>query len=132
MPKVLPHADFILVAVPLTKETINIIGRKELNLLPTRAGLINMSRSATVDYEALAEKLVCGELGGAILDVFETEPLPSDSPLWWTPNLIITPHVSSDDSENYIPLTLDLAFENIRRYLNGKPLKNRVRLTREF
>ena len=132
MADVLPYADFVVVTVPWTKETEKIVGRRELDLLPPRAGLINISRGATVDYVALAEKLSHGELCGAILDVFQPEPLPSDSPLWRTPNLIVTPHVSSDDRDNYIPLTLDLALDNVRRYMNGLPLKNQVRLDREF
>ncbi len=67
-----------------------------------------------------------GAKGGAVLDVFEQEPLPKSSPLWRTPNLIVTPHCSSDDPVNYTPLTLDLVFRNIDRFLAGKPLLNRV------
>jgi phosphoglycerate dehydrogenase-like enzyme len=96
------------------------------------AGLINMGRARVVDYEALAEKLTRGELSGAILDVFDPEPLPADSPLWATPHLLISPHVSSDDVVQYVPLTLDLIFENIRRLLAGRPLKNRVVPEREY
>ena len=81
---------------------------------------------------ALDEKLRKGELSGAVLDVFHTEPLPDDSPLWTTPNLIITPHVSSDDLVNYIPLTLDLTIENLRNELAGRPMKNIVDISREF
>ncbi len=96
-------------------------------LMKPGAGLINMSRAAVVDYEALADKLRDGSLAGAILDVFNPEPLPPDSALWTTPNLVITPHVSSDDDVAYIPLTLDLFFDNMARYLDGRPLRNRVR-----
>ena len=63
----------------------------------------------------------------AVLDVFDPEPLPARSPLWKAPNVIITPHCSSDDSDYYTPRTLDLVFENIERHLAGKPLRNRVR-----
>lgn len=125
--KVLPRADFIVVTTPLTHETLNLIGRKELESMKSQAGLINLARAQVVDYEALAEKLRGGELSGAILDVFDPEPLPSSSPLWKTPNLIMTPHVASDDWDEYMPRTLDIVFENIRRLLTGKPLKNRVR-----
>jgi phosphoglycerate dehydrogenase-like enzyme len=65
-------------------------------------------------------------LAGAILDVFDPEPLPSDSPLWSTPNLIVSPHVSSDDVNGYMPLTLDLVCENLARLLAGRPLVNQV------
>ena len=78
-----------------------------------------------VDYEALRARLERREIS-AILDVFDPEPLPADSPLWQTPNLIITPHCSSDDTELYIPRTLDLFFENMCRFLAGEPLENRV------
>jgi phosphoglycerate dehydrogenase-like enzyme len=131
MGKVLPEADFVVVTVPWTSETEKMIGRRELELLPSHAGLINISRAITMDYEALVEKLTLGQLGGAILDVFQPEPLRSDSFLWSTPNLIITPHVSSDDRDNYIPRTLDLALDNVRRYLRGRPLRNQVNLKRE-
>jgi len=124
--RVLPCADILMVTTPLTGETRGLIGGKELDLLKTDAGLINLGRAQVVDYEALAERLEARRLSGAILDVFDPEPLPSDSRLWQTPNLIITPHVASDDWELYMPLTLDLVFENIRRYLEGRPLKNRV------
>jgi phosphoglycerate dehydrogenase-like enzyme len=61
-----------------------------------------------------------------VLDVFDPEPLPADSPLWKTPNLYISPHCSSDDSEAYLPLTLDLVFENAARLIAGRRVKNRV------
>lgn len=129
---VLARADFVLVMVPLTSQTRGFIGRKELDLMKPQAGLINMSRARVVDYEALADKLARGELSGVILDVFDPEPLPSDSPLWATPNLIITPHVSSDDADGYIPRTLDLFFGNVRRYFSHRPLGNRVEAGREY
>jgi len=90
------------------------------------AGLINYSRANLVEYTALRRKLVEGALT-AILDVFDPEPLPADSPLWDTPNLIVTPHCSSDDAERYTPDTLDLVFRNMARFIAGKPLQNRVR-----
>ena len=89
----LPRADILLVSVPLTRETRGMLGRRELDLLKPEAGLINVARAGVVDYAALAEKLHAGELSGAILDVFDPEPLPADSFLWDTPNLILTPHV---------------------------------------
>ncbi len=123
----LPQADFLLLTTPLTEETRGLIDRRRLALLKPEAGLINMSRAGVVDYSALAEALTAGGLSGAVLDVFDPEPLPADSPLWEVPNLVMTPHVSSDDLGAYIPRTLDLLFENLRRYLDGEPLKNRVR-----
>jgi phosphoglycerate dehydrogenase-like enzyme len=130
--KILPLADIVLVCVPLTAETRQLIGKRELDLMKRDAGLINMARARVVDYDALADKLARGELSGAILDVFDPEPLPADSPLWATPNLVLTPHVSSDDASQYIPRTLDLVFANVARVLAGRPLKNRVRREREY
>lgn len=123
----LPQADFLLLTTPLTDETRGLIDRPRLALMKPSAGLINMSRAGVVDYAALAEALTSGRLAGALLDVFDPEPLPADSPLWDVPNLVMTPHVSSDDLNAYIPRTLDLLFENLRRHLAREPLKNRVR-----
>ena len=88
---------------------------------------MNVGRAATVDYEALADNLRSGHLAGAILDVFDPEPLPSDSKLWDVPNLLVTPHVSADDGNTYVAMTLELVFRNMRRYLAGEPLENVVR-----
>ena len=123
--KLLPRADFVLVTAPLTAETRHMIGARELDLMKPGAGLVNYSRANLVDYGALAKRLRAGKLS-AILDVFDPEPLPRSSPLWNVPNLIITPHCSSDDREQYTPRTLDLVFRNMERFIEGKPLLNRV------
>lgn len=123
--RLLPQADFVLVTAPLTPATRGLIGRRQLDLMKPEAGLINMGRAGLVDYEALADKLTRGEVGGAILDVFDPEPLPSSSLLWRTPNLVLTPHCSSD-APDYADRTLDLFFDNFRRYLAGRPLRNMV------
>ncbi len=130
--QVLPRADFVLIAAPLTAETRGFIGRRQLDLMKPHCGLINLGRAQVVDYDALMDKLHRGELSGAILDVFDPEPLPSDSPLWSTPNLIMTPHVASDDEEEYMPRTVDLVFDNIRRHLAGRPIRNQVRRHLEY
>jgi phosphoglycerate dehydrogenase-like enzyme len=124
--KVLSLADFVHVTLPQTPETIGLIGPAELDAMKPGAGIVNFGRAQVIDYLALVERLVDGRIGGAILDVHDPEPLPEDSPFWDTPNLVITPHVTSDDDISYIPLTLDLVFENLGRMLRGKPLKNRV------
>jgi phosphoglycerate dehydrogenase-like enzyme len=125
--RVLSRSDFVIVTTPFTSETRHLIGREALDAMKPGAGFINLGRAQVVDYEALTEKLAQGYLSGAVLDVFDPEPLPSDSPLWTTPNLVITPHVASDDELEYMPRTLDLVFDNLRRLLAGRPLKNRVR-----
>ena len=125
--RLLPAADFVLVTTPATPETRGLLDRRRLGLMQPTASLINMSRAAVVDYGALADKLREGSLSGAVLDVFDPEPLPAESPLWEVPNLVMTPHVSSDDLEAYIPLTLDLFFDNLARHLEGAALRNVVR-----
>ncbi len=124
--KGLAQADFVLVATPLTPDTHHLIDARALAALKTGAGLINVGRAGVVDYVELAKALKSGKLSGAILDVFDPEPLPASSPLWKVPNLIITPHCSSDDLDHYLPLTLDLAFANVARLRDGKRLKNAV------
>ena len=79
-----------------------------------------------MDYEALCEKLNKSELAGAILDVFSHEPIESSSKLWNTPNLIITPHVSSDDYGTYIKMTLDLFVKNLKLLISNKELVNQI------
>jgi phosphoglycerate dehydrogenase-like enzyme len=122
----LPGADFVVMAVPLTPETRQLLNRARLDFMKPGAGVVNIARAAVLDNAALADKLGRGELAGAVLDVVEPEPLPAESPLWTTPNLIITPHISCDDSEHYNDITLDLWFANLARFLGGRPLKNRV------
>jgi phosphoglycerate dehydrogenase-like enzyme len=129
---VLPEADFVFVAVPLTTETRGLFDRRRLSLIKRGSGIVNVGRAGLMDYDALVKLLRTGDLGGAILDVFDPEPLPSDSPLWRTPNLLITPHVSADDADSYVEMTLDLFFDNVRRYLAGQPLRNVVRPDLEY
>jgi phosphoglycerate dehydrogenase-like enzyme len=129
---ILPQADFVLVTTPLTSRTQNMLGRIELDLLPRHAGLVNLGRAGVIDHEALVDKLNKGELSGAILDVVPEEPLPTHSPLWSTPNLILSPHCAVDDAAIYIPRCLDIFFANLERYIAGKPLVNVVDLTRGY
>lgn len=128
----LPEADFVIVALPLTDQTRGLLSRERLALLKPEAGLVNIGRAGSVDYEALAERLDAGQLAGAILDVFPQEPMPADAPWWNVRNLIITPHVSSDDEEEYAPSTVDLFFRNYRRLRGGEPLMNVVDPARQY
>ncbi len=123
----LPRADCVFVATPLTPETRNLLDARRQALMTRGAGIVNVGRAATMDYEALVGNLRSGHLSGAVLDVFEPEPLPPDSPLWSAPNLVVTPHVSADDGDSYVPLTLELVFRNLERMLEGRPLENVVR-----
>jgi len=124
--KALARADFVVVAAPLTPSTAHLIDAKAISAMKDGAGLINVGRAGVVDYGALVRALNKGKLSGAMLDVFDPEPLPADSPLWRTPNLFITPHCSSDDLDDYLPKTLDLAFDNLARLRAGKALRNAV------
>ena len=124
---VLPRMDYIFVSIPSTAETKGLFSRERLQRLKQGAGVINVGRGSTMDYDALADLLRSGHLSGAVIDVFEAEPLPADSPLWSAPNFVVTPHVSADDGDNYIPITLDLFFNNLKRYIAGEPLMNVVK-----
>ncbi|MBX9905565.1 MAG: D-2-hydroxyacid dehydrogenase [Burkholderiales bacterium] len=124
--RVLPQADFVVLAVPLTAETRHLLDGRRMDLLKPSTGVINIARGPVADYKALEQRLRAGRLGGAVLDVVDPEPLPADSSLWTAPNLIITPHISCDDGEHYIDISLDLWFENLALFLAGKKLKRRI------
>jgi glyoxylate/hydroxypyruvate reductase A len=123
---VLPQADFLVATLPLTRETKNLIDARALDLLKPGAGVVNLGRGATMDYEALVRKLERGELSGAVLDAHDPEPLPPSSPLWSAKNVIVSPHCTSSDTERYVPQTLEQTFENLERFLAGRPLLRRV------
>jgi glyoxylate/hydroxypyruvate reductase A len=128
----LPRADFVVVTTPSTALTDGLFGPAEFDLMKPGAGFVNFGRARVCDYAALAERLRSGRLAGAVLDVFDPEPLPAESELWTLPNLIITPHCSSDDAEGYVPATLDLVFDNAARLLRGETLRNAVDTAREY
>ena len=121
----LPKADFVIIATPLTSETHGFMNRARLALLKPEAGLINVGRAALVDYDAVRDMLNSGALAGALLDVHRPEPLPADSPLWSTRNLIVTPHISCVDPR-YVHFLCDRWFENFARFLAGKPLAGQI------
>ena len=121
--RLLPRADFLILAAPHTDATEGLIGGAELSALPREAALINVGRGSLVDEPALVEALRRGELAAAYLDVFAEEPLPTDSPLWDLPNVLVSPHsASTSDREN--GRITDLFCENLRRWRAGEPLKN--------
>jgi len=116
------EADVLVVTMPLTDASRGVISRGVIAALPEHAWLINVSRGPLVDEPALLEALHGGRLAGAVLDVFGEEPLPPDSPWWDAPNVIITPHISGNTSRFFD----ELVIENVRRYLAGEALLNRV------
>ncbi len=123
---VLPEADFLYLALPETLETKNLINKKRLDMLKPTCGIVNIGRQSVMDYDVLSEKLKKNEIAGAILDVFSHEPIDKSSKLWDIPNLVITPHVSSDDDGNYVELTLDIFFNNLKLFIEKKELLNQV------
>jgi phosphoglycerate dehydrogenase-like enzyme len=119
----LESADVLVVAVPYTPETHNLIDARRIGLLKPGAMVIGISRGNIIEEDALVARLRDGTLAGAGLDVYAEEPVPADSPLWDTLNLVMTPHcapVSSitDDRE------MDIILENVRRFVAGEPLLN--------
>lgn len=123
---VLPEADILYLALPETTETKDLINKKRLNMLKPTCGIINIGRQSVLDYDFLVEKLNNQELSGAILDVFSPEPIETNSKLWHTKNLVITPHVSSDDNGNYVKMTLDLFIKNLKLFIDNKNLTNQI------
>ena len=123
---VLPEADFLYLAVPETNETKGLINQRRLDTLKTSCGIVNIGRQSVMDYEHLLKKLTKNEISGAILDVFSEEPVNKDSKFWDTPNLIITPHISSDSKGNYIEMVLEKFLKNLKLFINKKDLIGQV------
>ncbi len=121
---VLPETDFLVLACPLTEQTRNILSRERIALLPAGAGVINMGRGGLVDQDALCDALDAGSLSGAVLDVFVPEPVPPGHRLWTTRNLIMTPHVSSDDPLAYNSRSLEVFLANLAAFEAGQPMPN--------
>ena len=121
--EMLKQTEVLVIAVPGTPLTRHMIGTHELALLQKGAYLVNTSRGSVVDEAAMIAALQSGQLSGAALDVFQQEPLPKESPIWDLPNVLISPHAASiSDREN--GRITDLFCDNLRRYLDGQPLRN--------
>ena len=130
---VLPRTKILVMALPSTPETVHILNRERIALLPADACVINVGRGTALDQKALAEALNSGKLAGAALDVMDPEPLPQDDPLWDARNIILTPHVSGNMTLGY---TCD---ENVARfcadlenYAAGRPLAGLVDRNRGY
>jgi len=123
LPAMLREPDVLVVIVPHTPQTEKMIGANELALLPRGAYFINIARGAVVDEPALIEALRSGHLSGAALDVFAEEPLPSTSPLWEMPNVLVSPHSASTSDRENARIT-ELFCDNLRRFLKGETLRN--------
>jgi len=125
LPQLLADSDFVVIAMPLTRETKDMIGEKELRSMKATSYLINVARGAIVDETALIRALEEKWIAGAGLDVFITEPLPSDSRFFDLPNLIYSPHISGEMPDYELRAT-EVFCENLKRYLDGKPFLHEV------
>jgi phosphoglycerate dehydrogenase-like enzyme len=118
--KAIATADFIALTVPLTEATRGLIGPAELAVMKPSAWLINIARGPIVDEAALLDALRGNRLGGAVLDVFDEEPLPPGHPLWEFGNVVITPHISGPSTPGEIAPVFN---DNLRRYLSRRRLR---------
>jgi phosphoglycerate dehydrogenase-like enzyme len=131
LPYLLSESDYVVVAVPLTPETRGLIGEAELAAMKPTARIVNIARGAVIDQAALTAALKEKRIAGAALDVFDPEPLPSDSELWGLDNVIVTPHISGG-TPVYMKRAVALFCDNLRRYLDGEPLLNAVDIERGY
>ena len=123
--RALALADVVINVTPLTEQTRNLFSAAQFSAMKPSARFINIGRGASVDEDALIEALRNSTIRGAALDVFQTEPLPADSPLWDVENLIISPHMSGD-VHGYPEVVMGQFIDNLDRYLSGRPLMNIV------
>ncbi len=132
LPDLLAESDFVVIAAPHTPQTVKLFRREQFRRMKPTAYLINIGRGAIVDLADLTAALAAGEIAGAALDVFETEPLPADHPLWrMGERVILTPHVAGYSpriAERHLAVLLD----NVGRFVRGEPLRNVVDKTQWF
>lgn len=125
LPRLLAESDFVVLAAPATPETAALINAETLRRMKRTAFVINIARGSLVDEAALLDAIKSETIAGAALDVFEPEPLPDQSELWRTPQVLVTPHISNA-SEHSSRRHVDLFLDNLQRYLAGEPLRNLV------
>jgi phosphoglycerate dehydrogenase-like enzyme len=125
LPRVLSRADYVVASLPLTTRTRGSINEQAFRAMRRSAIFVNVGRGKTVDEAALTRALQEGWIGAAALDVFEQEPLPSESPLWDLPNVLISPHMGSD-TDRYMERMTEVLYDNLVRYAEGRPLRNVV------
>jgi phosphoglycerate dehydrogenase-like enzyme len=121
----LGEADHVLDALPLAPGTEGYFDARTFAAMKPTATFLNVGRGGTVVETDLIEALRAGAIGGAALDVYEVEPLPSDSPLWMLPNVVVSPHVCGD-FEGWEGVVVELFVDNLGRYVRGEPLRNVV------
>ncbi len=119
----LPACDWLVIACPLVPETRNLIDARRLALMKPGAGIANIARGEIIDEAALVDALKAGRLRHAYLDVFHTEPLPTESPLWELPNVLISPHNAGASTGTYAR-GVEIFLRNLAGYLRGQALEN--------
>lgn len=125
--EILPETDLLVMSLPATPETDDILNRDRIPAMPKGSYVVNVGRGNAVEEDALADALESGHLAGAALDVFKTEPLPSDSRLWKTKNLLITPHIAGNLTLDYtLDKNVDMFTSDLNNFLEGRPLKYEV------
>ncbi len=127
----LPGADYVLICAPETAETTHLIGAAEIARMKRGARLINVGRGSLLDEAQLVQALESGALGGAALDVAQTEPLPAESSLWKAPNLFLTPHTSGV-SDRLWDRQATILIELLERWFDGREMFNRVDFARGY
>jgi len=125
------ECDYLVLLTPLTEATHHLIGKSVLDAMKKNAVLINVARGSVVDEPALVKALQAGDIAGAVLDVFEEEPLPTDSPLWEMDNVIISPHCAGN-SQRYNEKAAAVFAENLQRYLEREDLLNELDTERGY
>ena len=125
---VLPRADSIILALPLSPQSRHLIDARALALCKKSALIVNIARGAVMDQIALADALKSGVIAGAAVDVTDPEPLPPEHPLWDAPNLILSPHVSGACGPLAGERLADLAGDNLTRFMKGEALSHVVDL----
>jgi len=127
----LKECDYVVVCVPLTKDTRALIGEAQLAVMKQSAFLVDVSRGGVINHTELIPALEEGQIAGAALDIYPEEPLPEDNPLWKIPTVILTPHIAGV-SQEYNSRAVDLFAENLKRYLDGEQLLNLIDLQRGY
>lgn len=131
--EVLPGTENLIMALPGTADTVHILNRARIALLPRGAFVVNVGRGTAIEQEPLAEALNAGRLGGAALDVMDPEPLPRDHPLWTAKNLILTPHVSGNMTLGYTcDRNVEMFCRDLENYAAGRPLNSLIDRTRGY
>lgn len=131
--EVLRETELLVMCLPGTTETEGVLSKERMDILPQGAYIVNVGRGSAIDESALIENLENEKLAGAALDVFANEPLPEESPLWTTKNLIITPHVAGNLILDYtLDKNVEMFCENLVNYAEGRPLKHVVDKVRGY